>query len=326
MQIYSASQPNDEHSENPELLNKFSVRSAISLDGVLQERFIAFLTPDEVSKYNEILRFPDYAIRECTNHVIQSPKIEELDDLIYGVLNQISDKEIGLVPKEMAFFLTPAGLVIVAEPGALIDKVRQAIVMERTEKHMLTILPERALFLLMEKIVSADMALIRDLDETETILEEKLLAGEKMEYRQLIFRLRQKTLFLAQYAGLMADLADVLEDNENSQLTVEASRMFHLIHTRIDRLERSAATLREGVMQLREAYQSQTDNDANQLMKLFAVVSAIFLPLTFITGWYGMNFQKMPELSWKYGYFVLFLAVAAIMTGIILLFKKKHFL
>jgi magnesium transporter len=102
--------------------------------------------------------------------------------------------------------------------------------------------------------------------------------------------------------------------------------MMPLTGARLDRLERSSATLRESVMQPREAYQSQVDNDANQMMKLFAVVSSIFLPLTFLTGWYGMNFRHMPELYWKYVYPSLFLAVLAIVSGIVIVFRRKKFL
>ena len=326
MQIYYASQKDDTFSEDSKLLAGYAVCSSRSSSKTIPERMVAFMSPEEIGRYRDMLCFPEYALRECTNHVIQYPKIEEMDRFIYGVLNRLSNKETGLVTKELSFFLTPGGLIIVSEPCEIIEKVKQALIMERKEKHMLTILPERALFLLLEKIVASDMALIRDLDETETILEEKILAGEKLDYRLHIFRLRQKTLLMTQYSGLMVDLSDVLEENEITQVNAEVKRMFHLIGARLDRLERSSATLRESVMQLREAYQSQVDNDANQMMKLFAVVSSIFLPLTFITGWYGMNFRHMPELYWKYAYPALFLVVLVVVSGIIFVFKRKKFL
>ena len=80
-----------------------------------------------------------------------------------------------------------------------------------------------------------------------------------------------------QYIGLMVDLSGILEENDNGVIHEDAIRMFHLIGTRLDRLERSSVTLRESVMQLREAYQSQVDIDANLMMRLFTVVSTIRL-------------------------------------------------
>ncbi len=123
----------------------------------------------------------------------------------------------------------------------------------------------------------SDSALIRGIDEDETLLEEKLLAGKKLDYPAIIFRMRQKTLYLMQYIGLMVDLSGILEENDNGVIHEDAIRMFHLIGTRLDRLERSSVTLRESVMQLREAYQSQVDIDANLMMRLFTVVSTIRL-------------------------------------------------
>ena len=79
-------------------------------------------------------------------------------------------------------------------------------------------------------------------------------------------------------------------------------------------------------MQLREAYQSQVDIDANLMMRLFTVVSTIFLPLTVLTGWYGMNFRNMPELSWQNGYLLIFATAAIITIGIIWFCKRKKFL
>lgn len=326
MQVFSVNHTDKETSDQFALLARFSERSASFSDGVDCERYIAFLTPDEIETNNRDLQFPEYAIRECTNHVVQSPKIEMLDDLIYGVLNLLSETETGLSADEIGFFLSSAGLVIVSRPSETVDSLKQYILSERIARHSPRILPERLLFLLLEKIISSDVALLRGIDEAETIVEEKLLAGEKLDYPAIVFRMRQKTLHLMQYMGLMVDLSDILEENDNNVIPDEALRMFQLIGTRLDRLERSSVTLRESVMQLREAYQSQVDIDANLMMRLFTVVSTIFLPLTVLTGWYGMNFKNMPELSWKLGYPLVFLVAVFITLGIIWFCRKKKYL
>jgi magnesium transporter len=208
----------------------------------------------------------------------------------------------------------------------LIDSVKKAVVTEFTSKHMLPVLPEKTLFILLEKVIAHDVALMREIDEAETILEEKLLAGKKLDYPVIIFRLRQKALHLMQYMGLMVDLSDILVENDNSVIPAEAQHMFHLIGTRMDRLERASVTLRESVMQLREAYQSQVDIDANLMMRLFTVVSTIFLPLMVLTSWYGMNYKYMPEISQQYGYPIFILAAVLVTTATILYCKRKKYL
>ena len=91
-------------------------------------------------------------------------------------------------------------------------------------------------------------------------------------------------------------------------------------------LFRASRSLRESVAQLREAYQSQLSIQQNDLMKIFTVVTAVFLPLTLLVGWYGMNFVGMPELHWKYGYPAVILVSVGIVAALVIYFKKKKWL
>ena len=77
---------------------------------------------------------------------------------------------------------------------------------------------------------------------------------------------------------------------------------------------------------LREAYQAQLSIRQNDLMKVFTVVTAVFLPLTLLTGWYGMNFAFMPELRWRYGYPAVMVLGAAIVGALLYWFKRKKWL
>ena len=80
------------------------------------------------------------------------------------------------------------------------------------------------------------------------------------------------------------------------------------------------------VSQMREAYQSQLEIQQNDLMKVFTVVTTVFLPLNLITGWYGMNFKDMPELSWHYGYGSIIVVCFLIVIFLLYLFKKKKWI
>ena len=84
--------------------------------------------------------------------------------------------------------------------------------------------------------------------------------------------------------------------------------------------------LREYSLQISEAYQTQIDIRQNIVMKVLTVVTAIFLPLSLIAGWYGMNFQYMPELHWHYGYLYVFILSIIVVIGCLWIFKKKKFL
>ena len=83
--------------------------------------------------------------------------------------------------------------------------------------------------------------------------------------------------------------------------------------------------LRENVLQIRELYQSMQDARQNKIMAVITIVTTIFLLLTLITGWYGMNFVYMPELQWRYGYFAVIMISLIIVIAEIIYFKKKKF-
>ena len=103
-------------------------------------------------------------------------------------------------------------------------------------------------------------------------------------------------------------------------------RYFRLLSARAERLGRQAGALLDSLVHLREAVDAALNTSINRVMKLFTVVTTIFLPLTLIVGWYGMNFEGMPELGWRYGYpFVIALSITVVAVTVAL-FRKRNFL
>jgi magnesium transporter len=75
-----------------------------------------------------------------------------------------------------------------------------------------------------------------------------------------------------------------------------------------------------------DLYLSSVSNRMNSVMKVLTIIATIFIPLTFIAGIYGMNFEYMPELEWRYGYFGVWIVMIAVFVGMIAYFKKKDWL
>ena len=116
-----------------------------------------------------------------------------------------------------------------------------------------------------------------------------------------------------------------LIDDELGFFSAESEHAIRLVGERIDRLYHETMMLREYCTQVREVYQAQIDIRQNRIMKVLTIVTTIFLPLTLIVGWYGMNFKYMPELEWRYGYPVVIVLCAAIVILGIMLFKRKKY-
>ena len=94
---------------------------------------------------------------------------------------------------------------------------------------------------------------------------------------------------------------------------------------RVEALKNETERLREYAMQVSGEYQSQVDIAQNRVMQLLTIVTTIFLPLSLIVGWYGMNFSGMPELHWKYGYPAIILVSIAVVVLSLWMCKKKKF-
>ena len=98
-----------------------------------------------------------------------------------------------------------------------------------------------------------------------------------------------------------------------------------MVEKRIARLKNEAQILREYGLQIRELFQAEIDIRQNRIMKILTIVTTIFLPLTLVAGWYGINFSNMPELSWKYGYPAVIVISLVIVMICLWTMKKKKF-
>lgn len=169
-----------------------------------------------------------------------------------------------------------------------------------------------------------------DIDTLDTLeteiseLENELLASKSAvkgaNYR--IISMRRGLLKMKRYYEQLGNIADRLIENENHSISEDELSRFYALGRRIDRLTESVLHLREFIAQVREAYQAQIDIEQNQIMKVLTVLTSVFLPLTLIVGWYGMNYQ-MPEYTWKYGYIFVICLSVTVCTVCILLFKRK---
>lgn len=153
-----------------------------------------------------------------------------------------------------------------------------------------------------------------------------VLSGRKTSYLKDITVWRQELLRLKRYYEQLNFIFDEMTMNDNHLFSEDGIRRIMTLRNRTDRYLSAVKNLQEMVAQLREAYQSQLSIEQNDLMKIFTVVTVIFLPLSLLVGWYGMNFSYMPEIGWKYGYPAVILVSIAIAAVLIWKFKKKKWL
>lgn len=137
-----------------------------------------------------------------------------------------------------------------------------------------------------------------------------------------IIQLRKRLLRQERSYEQLEDAMEKLLLNENELLQQQELRSFRLLLGHCERLSGRVSSLQSYVTEIREAYQAEVDINLNVTMRIFTVLSAVFLPLTLIAGWYGMNL-KMPEYEVSYGYPLVIVASITI-TVCLLIYFKRH--
>ena len=137
--------------------------------------------------------------------------------------------------------------------------------------------------------------------------------------------LRKQALGRLRFYNQLDGVACELESNEMGFFTPEEQRGFHMLEKRLARLRDEAQLLREYCLQVRELFQAELDIRQNRIMKILTIVTTVFLPLSLVAGWYGMNFTGMPELHWAYGYPAVIAASVVIVLLSLWVMKKKKF-
>ena len=185
---------------------------------------------------------------------------------------------------------------------------------------------ERFLYDFLLQIIKDDQRLLAKYEKELDAIEAAILHNEDEYEMTRLHEIRGEISGLRTHYEQLLDLGQTLEENENNFFKEENVRYFRLFINKISRLLDLSAGLRDYTVQLRDLNQSQMDVKQNRIMTVLTVVTTIFLPLTLIAGWYGMNFRFMPELETKYGYPVVIAVSVIIVVVSLWFFKKKKLL
>ena len=190
-----------------------------------------------------------------------------------------------------------------------------------------TVTLERLICAFFERLLSRDGSDLERFDHRIAEMEEQIEDNTTgKHFNSEVLALRRQLLVIRNYYEQLLDLFDAMLENEADLFATKQLYHFRTARDKIARLSANAQLLRDSLVQVREAYMAALDYNANRIMKVFTVVTTVFLPLTLIVGWYGMNFQHMPELSSRFGYPAVILLSILVVVLSLLFFKKKRLL
>ncbi|HIW48282.1 MAG TPA: cobalt transporter [Firmicutes bacterium] len=183
---------------------------------------------------------------------------------------------------------------------------------------------EEVFLSLLYTMLSPYFSALARLEQNLTALEDGVLAGEWSKFNHKMSKYRKELRQASRCFLQLEEGCDLLQEEIPEQAA--GQRWLQLLSHRVNRLHQETVTLREYATQVREIEQSQMDRRQNDIMRILTVVTTLFLPLTLIVGWYGMNFVQMPELSSPYGYpAVIFVSIAVVIICLVIFWKKGFF-
>ncbi len=223
---------------------------------------------------------------------------------------------------KFAFVLDEKGIVFIDDEGKAGEIVKNV---QSIKKWKLPSL-ERFIYDFLDVIVKDDIRLMERYERELDAMERAILDGDENLPSKRLNDIRSDIRDLRIHYEQLMDLGQEFEENENNFFKQENIRYFRLFLNRMARLHDTSTSLRDYTMQLRDLYKAHLDIKQNRIMTVLTVVTSIFLPLTLIAGWYGMNFRNMPELEWKWGYPVVIAISIVIVLGSLVFFRKKKWL
>lgn len=252
---------------------------------------------------------------------IQGCKVETYKDRLYGMLS-IPVKHDFQRRKRFMYYAEPNYIVFIDDAHLVISILDQMALSKIWKNPSM----ERFWASFLETLVHLDLQYLEELENRLSKIEDAVSNGDTTFYNHKMMPLRKELIVWHWYYAQLTEMGQKLQENEVGIFAVEEVYLFDLFVGKIKGLHTHAQMLREYSLEIREVYQSQIDIKQNKIMKVLTVVTTIFMPLTLITGWYGMNFTYMPELEWYYSYPIVSI-ISLIVVGVcIYAFKRKKFL
>lgn len=257
----------------------------------------------------------------------QRPKLDEFDDYLYLVLKrfEIASEAFSVYQEQISLVLF--GNILFTFKEKRDDLFGPLIARLQAEKGRIRAQSTDYLaYIVLDTIVDGYFALQDSLDLFADEIEEKLLEQPGPELLTRIQQVKRELIFVRKSLSPLREMLAALERSDSILLTEKTHIYLRDVYDHAIRVIESVDSYRDLITGMLEIYLSSVSNRLNEIMKVLTVFSTIFIPLTFITGIYGMNFQDMPELKWPWSYPILWGVFISIPVTLLIYFRKRKWL
>lgn len=319
----------DYNEQNFEHFSSSSPEDAFKFEA---ENRITWINIDGLNNTHEIEKLGNYyglhpLIMEDIANTNQRAKIEEYDDFLFFVVKMLYHNSEGMLVNEHLSIVLGKDYVLTFQEadGDVFGEIRNRLKISRGQIRKKG--SDYLVFSLLDAVIDSYFSVIEVISDKVEMMEEQLflsksgndLTFEIQELKREILRIRRAVFPLKEVLARL--------ESSGSGLIGESTRKYMRdLHDHILQVSDNIDLYREMAWGLMDMYMTTISNRMNEVMKVLTIMASIFIPLTFIAGIYGMNFEYMPELQWKYSYFVLWGVMLIIFFFMIYYFKRKNWL
>jgi magnesium transporter len=257
----------------------------------------------------------------------QRPKFEEFENYLYIVFKAIAlQNGDGSVEYEQISLLLLNNIVFTfkEKPDDILDPVINRL--NIPQSHIRTQGGDYLAYVIMDTIIDEYFALQDTYDELIETVEDELLTNPTHRTLAAIQKIKRELIYLRRSISPLRELLAAIHRSESPLLNQRTQQDFTDVYDHAIRIIEALESYRDLISGMLDIYLSSISNKMNETMKVLTVFSTLFIPLTFIAGVYGMNFEYMPELKWKWGYPALWGVFIAISAVLLMFFRKRKWL
>lgn len=293
---------------------------------------VTWINVDGIHKVDNIEKIGNHfgvhsLVQEDIVHTEQRPKVEEFEDHIYIVLKMIAyDEENKRTQSEQVSLILGPNYVISFQErqGDIFDSIRERI--RNSKGRIRKMGADYLAYTLLDTVVDHYFLVLEKFGERIIELEDELVSNPRPEDLQEIHRLKREMIFLRKSVWPLREVISNLEKTETSLIVQSTQIYLRDVYDHTIQIIDTVETYRDMLSGMHDTYLSSISNRMNEIMKVLTIIATIFIPLTFIAGIYGMNFEFMPELGWKWAYFAVWGVILGIALIMIFYFRRKKWL
>jgi len=258
-------------------------------------------------------------------HVDQRPKFEDYDDYVLTIMKMISyDTEVK--SEQLSLILLKNTVISFQEAvsGDAFDIIRNRL--RQAKGRVRKLGADYLFYALMDAVVDCYFNAIERIGDKLEIIEEEIISEPTRESLVQLYSLKREVIYLRKQVWPLRDMVSNLIRTENTLMSDNTQIFLRDLQDHTTRIIDTVETYRDLLSGIMDIHLSTNSNKMNEVMKVLTIMSSIFIPVTFIAGVYGMNFDNMPEIHTKNGYYITWAVMLAVILGLVFYFKRKKWM